>query len=75
MKRARVRICGSIVPWFCLRLFFITLMMVSGTRFTFGQVSASMSGRVQDASGAGVAQAAVTVTSQETECGTDSHHG
>lgn len=53
-------------PWCVLRVLLIALVLLATGSFALAQVSASLSGRVEDASGAGIPGAVVTVTSEET---------
>src|SRR5713226_3622232 len=48
------------------KLLVVALLSCGGAEFALGQVTAAISGRVEDPSGAAVAGATVTVTSEET---------
>ena len=49
-----------------VHLFLTALLLVFGVQFGLAQVTASMSGRVEDSSGAAIPGATLTVTSLET---------
>jgi carboxypeptidase family protein len=52
--------------WRGLRLVLMCLLLLARSNFALAQVSASIAGRIEDASGAAVPETAVAVTSQET---------
>ena len=67
MKGLRFGSTWTKVSKFCIvRMVLIALLSIWGAQFALAQVTAAMSGRVEDPSGAGIAGATVTVTSEET---------
>jgi carboxypeptidase family protein len=52
--------------WGVFRVFLMGLLFLANSHFASAQVSASITGRIEDASGAAIPEAAVAVTSQET---------
>jgi hypothetical protein len=63
---------GGLMTWFrgngsgALRLLVLALLLVGNVKFAAAQVTASISGRVNDTSGASISGASVTVTNVET---------